>query len=185
MRPGILIWFGAAAAAIVLAACGSTSAGSAGTSPPSSSAAPTSTSSSPAAAATVDVATVTVAGSSEQVLTTPSGFTLYYLTSDTPTKATCTGGCAGFWPPVLQPSGQPSAAAGVSGALSVFSNPNGQQVEYNGHLLYRYSGDTAAGQANGEGIKLGSGTWHVATPSLAMASGGSASASASASYSGY
>jgi len=49
---------------------------------------------------------------------------------------------------------------------------NGNQVEYNGHLLYAYSGDTAPGQTNGEGLL---GKWFVATPGLAVQGGGSTS----------
>jgi secreted repeat protein with Y-X4-D motif len=44
---------------------------------------------------------------------------------------------------------------------------NGQQVEYNGHPLYNYSGDTAPGQTNGEGI---GGMWFVATTTLSVQS---------------
>jgi predicted lipoprotein with Yx(FWY)xxD motif len=32
--------------------------------------------------------------------------------------------------------------------------------------LYTFSGDTAAGQAHGEGIQSFGGTWHVVTPNL-------------------
>ena len=46
----------------------------------------------------------------------------------------------------------------LPGTLSVVTDANGQQVEYNGHMLYKYSGDTAPGQTHGEGIK-GNGLW--------------------------
>jgi len=49
---------------------------------------------------------------------------------------------------------------------------NGNQIEYNGHLLYAYSGDTAPGQTNGEGLL---GKWFVAIPGLAVQGGGSTS----------
>jgi hypothetical protein len=48
---------------------------------------------------------------------------------------------------------------------------NGMQVLYNGHPLYRYSGDTAPGDTHGDGIE---GKWHVATPNVAV-NGGSTS----------
>jgi hypothetical protein len=38
-------------------------------------------------------------------------------------------------------------------------------VLYNGHPLYRYSGDMAPGDTHGDGIE---GKWHVATPDLAV-----------------
>src|SRR6266576_2779092 len=55
------------------------------------------------------------------------------------------------------------SANALPGTLSVVADANGQQVEYNGHLLYRFSGDTAPGQTHGEGIK---GIWFVATTTL-------------------
>jgi predicted lipoprotein with Yx(FWY)xxD motif len=92
--------------------------------------------------------------------------TLYYLKPDTATKSACSGTCAGIWPPLLfTGSGSPSSATSLPGTLSVVTDANGQQVEYNGHPLYTYSGDTAPGQTNGEGIKE---VWFVATTTLSV-----------------
>jgi predicted lipoprotein with Yx(FWY)xxD motif len=108
--------------------------------------------------------TMMVNGVSDTVLTNVQGMTLYYLKSDTSTKTACTGTCAGIWPPLLfTGTGSPASATTLPGTLTVFSDANGQQVEYNGHQLYTYSGDTAPGQTNGEGFK---GVWFVATSSL-------------------
>jgi predicted lipoprotein with Yx(FWY)xxD motif len=52
----------------------------------------------------------------------------------------------------------------------VLTDTNGNQVEYNGHPLYTFSGDTAPGQANGEGV---AGMWYVVTPNLPVQGGGS------------
>jgi predicted lipoprotein with Yx(FWY)xxD motif len=57
----------------------------------------------------------------------------------------------------------------------VLTDVNGQQVEYEGNLLYTFSGDTAAGQAQGEGIQSFGGTWYVVTPTLSVPSGVSTS----------
>jgi predicted lipoprotein with Yx(FWY)xxD motif len=102
----------------------------------------------------------------QQVLVDANGMTLYYLTSDTATTSACTGGCAGFWPPLLA-SGTPTAPSLLAGKLTVVKTANGSQVSYNGHLLYRYAPDTKPGDAGGDG-KTGpqNGTWHVATPVL-------------------
>lgn len=107
---------------------------------------------------------VTVNGTVETVLTNVGGKTLYYLTADTPTSTACTGQCITFWFPLLA-TGAPTSATPLLHQLSVLANANGQQVEYDGHLLYAFKGD-AAGQANGEGIVSFGGTWHVVTPNL-------------------
>jgi predicted lipoprotein with Yx(FWY)xxD motif len=115
----------------------------------------------------VRMATATVKGNAETILATPQGLTLYYFTPDTATKVACTGGCAKAWPPLhFTGSDTPLGDASLSGPLSVLNGANGNQVEYNGHLLYIYSGDTAPGQTNGAGLF---GKWFVCTPSLAAA----------------
>ncbi|MBE3564260.1 MAG: hypothetical protein IMW90_00870 [Thermogemmatispora sp.] len=159
------------AAGIVLAACGS-STSSTGTSSTTSN---TSTSGSMTATPTtasmpgsvvVKVATISLNGLSTAILTDTQGKTLYYFTPDTPTQSACTGSCASTWPPLLfQGSGSPQSASPLPGKLSVVHDAHGQQVAYNGHLLYRYAGDTAPGQAHGNGI---GGRWFVATPSLSV-----------------
>jgi predicted lipoprotein with Yx(FWY)xxD motif len=61
-------------------------------------------------------------------------------------------------------SGAPTSAASLPGKLTIVADADGNQVEYNGHPLYTYSGDTGAGQTTGEGV---GGVRHVCTPSLA------------------
>jgi len=60
------------------------------------------------------------------------------------------------------------------------------QVTYNGHPVYLYTGDTAAGQANGEGINHFGGLWYAVTAAgqAALPSGGTGSGSGSGSGSG-
>lgn len=124
------------------------------------------------AAYTVGTAMVAVQGASKRVLTDESGMTLYYLGTDSPTRSTCTGGCAQVWPPLLSASA-PTSEAPLPGRLALVKAENGSQVSYNGHLLYRFSGDTAPGQANGHGTV---GQWWVATIDLKpVASGDSGS----------
>ena len=141
--------------ALIAVACGSassTSTGSSGGTTPSSS------------AAIIKTTPATVNGQSVTILTNAQGMTLYYFKPDTATTSACTGACASNWPPlVFTISGSPASANALPGTLSVVADANGQQVEYNGHLLYRFSGDTAPGQTHGEGIK---GIWFVATTTL-------------------
>jgi predicted lipoprotein with Yx(FWY)xxD motif len=141
---------------LLLAACGSSGTTS------------SSGGSTPTAAATsgpvIETATATVKAASQTILTNAQGMTLYYFTADTTSQSACTGGCTSSWPPLLfQGSGTPTSAASLPGTLSAVSDGNGTQVEYNGHPLYTFSGDTAPGQTNGEGL---SGKWFVATPVL-------------------
>ncbi len=145
--------------ALIAVACGSASSTSTGT---GSSGGTTPSSS----AAIIKTTSATVNGQSVTILTNAQGMTLYYLKPDTATTSACTGTCAGNWPPlVFTSSGSPASANALPGTLSVVTDANGQQVEYNGHLLYRYAGDTAPGQTNGEGIK---GVWFVATTTLSV-----------------
>lgn len=174
--------FVAATLVVLLAACGSSTSGSGGTTPTTSAAQnTTSTTSSgygggrygsggttPTASSSgslIKTATATVNGTSETILTNSQGLTLYYRTSDVPPSTVCSGGCAGAWPPlVMSGSGAPTSAASLPGKLTVVTDANGKQVEYNGHPLYTYSGDTGPGQTTGEGV---GGVWHVVTPGLA------------------
>ena len=119
----------------------------------------------------IKTATATIKGKSETILTNVDGKTLYYFTPDTATTAACAAGCISTWPPLLfTGSGSPTSSTTLSGKLSAQIDANGNQVEYNGHPLYLYSGDTAAGQTNGAGLF---GKWFVATPDLSSQGGGS------------
>jgi predicted lipoprotein with Yx(FWY)xxD motif len=112
----------------------------------------------------IQTATATVKGASETILTNAQGMTLYYRTIDMPPTTVCSGGCASVWPPLLvSGSNTPTSTTSLPGKLSVQADANGTQVEYNGHPLYNFSGDTAPGQTTGEGF---GGIWHVCTPSL-------------------
>lgn len=79
------------------------------------------------------------------------GNSLYLFTLDTDRASSCESECAGAWPPLL---GDPVAANGVDDALlGNAERGNGSiQVTYNGHPLYRYSGDERAGDTNGHGF---------------------------------
>ena len=95
------------------------------------------------------------------VLANAGGRTLYWFAIDTPTKSRCTGACAGTWPPV---TGSPRAVAGAAaaGRLATIKRSGGAtQITWNGHPLYTYAGDSAAGQTNGNGINGFGGIWHA------------------------
>jgi predicted lipoprotein with Yx(FWY)xxD motif len=70
-------------------------------------------------------------------------------------------GCTQFWPPIPAPAGMTlTAPFGVSKRLD-----GTLQLTYNGHPLYTYSQDTAAGVANGDGLNVSGGVWHLAQTS--------------------
>lgn len=142
----------------------------------------TPTTSSSGSSTAIKTTSATINGKSETILTNAQGMTLYYRTSDTGTSV-CSGGCAQAWPPFLfTGSGAPASSASLSGQLTTSMNANGQQVEYNGHPLYTYSGDTAPGQTNGEGF---GGVWFVVPTDLAPSSGATATPSSGGYGGGY
>ncbi len=122
------------------------------------------------------------------VLTNAQGRTLYWFAIDTPTKSNCNGSCASYWMPV---TGKASAAAGTSlphGFGTITRSDGTLQVTYDGHPLYTYTGDTAAGQINGNGVNASGGLWWAMTPSgskLGAAAAPSASSSSSSGGYGY
>jgi predicted lipoprotein with Yx(FWY)xxD motif len=92
------------------------------------------------------------------VLTNSKGMTLYWFAPDTPTKSTCYGSCAAYWPPVY---GAQKAGPGVTGTLGTIRRSDGTiQATYDGHPLYTYIADNAPGQATGNNIDLNGGLWH-------------------------
>jgi len=101
----------------------------------------------------------------------PTGLTLYTLSSDPANGSTCAGQCVAFWPPLLvAQGGTVTAASGVTGTVGTFARADGStQVSHAGRALYAFSGDTASGNTNGEGIVSFGGTWHVARPTTAAA----------------
>ncbi len=144
--------------------------GSTNTNPPATTPPTTGGSSS---SAVIQTATATVKGQSVTVLTDAQGKTLYYFTADSATQSALPRNCVPVWPPLLfTGSGGPTSSTSLAGKLSIQTDVNGNQVEYNGHPLYTFSGDTAPGQTNGEGLY---GVWFVATPKLPVQSGGSTS----------
>ena len=122
--------------------------------------------------ATVRTAQATVGGKTETVLVNSQGLPLYYYQSDTAAKSVVTGGLAALWPPLTSAS---PAAAGLTGKLAAVMDIHGDQVAYNGHLLYTFA-DDQAGQVNGQGVQ----DFFVATPGLTATTGSAAPAAPAA-----
>ena len=119
------------------------------------------------AAATVRTVQATVGGKTETVLVNSQGLPLYFYLYDTAGKSAVTGGLAALWPPLTSAS---PAATGLTGKLAVVSDAHGDQVAYNGHLLYTFA-DDQAGQVTGQGVQ----GFFVATPGLTPIAGSSTS----------
>ena len=107
---------------------------------------------------------VTVGTATQTILTDSRGFSLYFYVPDTQTKSACTDSCVNTWPPLLAPtaSGDVQSNASLPGKLTVQQTANGNQVEYNGHLLYTYISDSGPSIVTGNGVN----SWYVATPDL-------------------
>src|ERR1039457_4977380 len=60
----------------------------------------------------------------------------------------------------------PGDRASLPGKFGTIKRSDGStQATYDGHPLYTYKGDSAAGQTGGNGLKLSGGLWYAVTPS--------------------
>jgi predicted lipoprotein with Yx(FWY)xxD motif len=112
------------------------------------------------------VATVTAVSTKlGMILVDGSGRTLYLFEKDQPDQSACAGACAAAWP-VDNSSGTPKAGSGVKASLlgTITRSDNTTQVTYNHHPLYYYSGDSGAGQQNGQGLNAFGAAWFVVAP---------------------
>jgi predicted lipoprotein with Yx(FWY)xxD motif len=143
--------------AIALAGCSSSGGGAA-----SSGTAPTSAAGGGGASASAQTLTVKQSSGGASYLTDSSGRALYLFVPDPAGKSVCNGSCAVAWPPL---TGTVTAGSGVTGALTTFQRSDGtSQAVINGHPLYRYIGDSAPGQTNGEGSNANGGLWYLLSP---------------------
>jgi predicted lipoprotein with Yx(FWY)xxD motif len=96
------------------------------------------------------------------ILVDQDGKTLYLFEADSTNKSNCSGGCLALWPAVMA-SGSATAGNGVSAGM-IGTATGSSQVTYAGHPLYWFSGDTAAGDTNGEGLTDFGGAWYAVSP---------------------
>lgn len=112
-----------------------------------------------------------IASVKAHVLVDAKGYPLYVFARDHQRHVTCTGTCAGRWPPLKVPDGsRPVAGQGVTAKLlGVDRDPAGGRVAtYNGWPLYTYVSDLELGPhshvATGEGLDLNGGFWYLIRP---------------------
>ena len=155
-RPRSMALAGVAGAGLLLiSACGS------GGSSSSSSTSPSSTPSSTSSTSTVAVGST----SAGKVLVDPGGMTLYAFAIDTPGHSNCTGSCAVYWPPVPGSDAPHGSMAAVTAKFGTIKRSDGSsQLTVDGYPMYTYAGDSAPGQANGQGKNLSGGLWWVVAP---------------------
>lgn len=120
------------------------------TSAPTTAAAPSASNSSSAAYA-VKLVNSSVYG---MYLANSSGFTLYIYGSDTPNSgtSTCTGGCAGAWPPFYASNLTLPSGLNASSFGTITRAGGAKQLTYKGYPLYLYSGDSQPLQVNGNNV---------------------------------
>jgi len=121
------------------------------------------------------------------VVTGKDGRSLYVFTKDSAGTSTCvTPDCVGNWPPLtVTDVSAVKAGSGITGAIATTTRTDGSlQVTLGGAPLYYFSGDTEAGQTNGQGL---GNSWYVASPAgtpVKAAAGGASQAPAGSTCSG-
>ena len=102
------------------------------------------------------------------VLAGATGRTVNVFDKDAPGKSNCAGGCLAVWPAF-----NAKAAATARGDFGPIEIQGAHQWTVKGKPLYYFSGDTKAGERNGDGS---GGVWHVVprSGSALVSSNGSA-----------
>jgi predicted lipoprotein with Yx(FWY)xxD motif len=158
---------GAVGVALLVAACSSGSSSTAATSSSPAAAPPASSSAAAGGSASASGATVITTASSPAgtFLTDGSGRAVYLWVKDTGDASTCTGACAGAWPPVTT-TGTPTASGGAMASdLGTITRSDGsKQVTYDGHPLYYFVGDSGPGTAAGQGSDGFGAKWWLVSP---------------------
>jgi predicted lipoprotein with Yx(FWY)xxD motif len=108
----------------------------------------------------VQAHSASVGGTKETVVTDARGLPLYYFAPDRATRSLVSGGLAALWPPVVTSTARPTAI-GLPGKLTVVHNFHGNQLAYNGHLLYTFVSDRRD-VVTGQGVQ----NFFVVTPKL-------------------
>ncbi|TMP54437.1 fasciclin domain-containing protein [Pseudoalteromonas sp. S1612] len=97
------------------------------------------------------------------------GKTVYVFDNDLgEAMSTCEAACATTWPPVF---GTAASIENVPGLSLIARSDDSMQVAYLGRPLYTFSGDTAAGQNNGQAVN--DIWWQVSLPATSLQVAGS------------
>ena len=115
----------------------------------------------PAGAASSKVVTTATVPGIGVILVDAQGHALYTHTDAKGKAVACTGACATLWPPLTVAAG--AKVKTPKGVKELATTKSTHQVTTGGLPLYRFSGDTVAMQAKGDGVNGFGGTWHAAT----------------------
>lgn len=132
-------------------------------------------------AATANSAITVAQTSVGRALADANGRTLYLFAGDKPNVSRLSAAGRAYWPPftsTTRPSATAGAVAGNIGATAA------GQVTYNGHPLYYFVGDRAAGQAAGQGLNQFGAHWYVLSKSGAAITSAAKAAAPSTSTGG-
>ena len=171
---------GAVGVAVLAAAC-SSGGSSSSTGAASSSPAGASSSGSAAASGSGKTVITTASSSGSTFLTDSSGRAVYLWAKDTGDASTCTGACAGAWPPVTATGTVTASGSAMASDLGTITRSDGtKQVTYDGHPLYYFAGDSGPGTATGQGSDNFGAKWWLVAPSGSDVTGTVTSFSAAA-----
>jgi predicted lipoprotein with Yx(FWY)xxD motif len=172
-----------AAGVATLAACGSSSGGT-GTTSGAAGGGSAAATGSPSSSAPAELKTAS--SSFGQIVVDAQGRTVYFFGKDAANsgKSACgsNGGCIGLWPAVTTTSASPSVN-GVTGQVGTITRDDGsKQLTLNGLPVYTFSGDSKAGDTNGQNYMN---LWWVVSPSGNKITGSGAASSSASTIPGY
>ena len=170
---------------LAVTACGAASSSS--TSSTTTSGGGSAASAASTASAAAGTVIKTASGTAGTYLTDGAGRAVYLWTADGKGKATCTGTCAGAWPPVPATGTVTATGGALASDLSTITRSDGsKQVAYDGHALYYFSRDSGPGQTNGQGSNgFGAKWWLVAPAGTGITGSKPASAPGASTPAGY
>jgi predicted lipoprotein with Yx(FWY)xxD motif len=146
---------------LLLAACQSSASptGGGGSAAPSEAASVAPSEAASTAPSPSGVGLTIVETSAGTALAGEGGLTLYIRTDEADGTIHCVDDCLTNWPPLTGTADPGDADATLLGSIE---RPDGSmQATYDGFPLYYFAGDSATGDANGDGL---GGIWFIANP---------------------
>ena len=96
------------------------------------------------------------------ILVDQEGFTLYAFLNDTDGESSCTGDCLANWPAAVVEGGELNVGDLDASMFSTVENAEaGTMLKMGDWPLYRFAGDAAPGDVNGQGVGE---VWYVVGP---------------------